>query len=42
MSVTDAPVLSDGGVKETGEPVPTGRERRESERAIRYWEQKVE
>ncbi|HWB51503.1 MAG TPA: hypothetical protein VG651_20500 [Stellaceae bacterium] len=42
MSITDAPVVSRGDVSEREEPAPTGRERRESERAIRYWEKKVE
>jgi hypothetical protein len=42
MSMTDAPVLPEGGVSENEESALTGRERRESERAIRYWEQKVE
>src|ERR1700748_601605 len=38
MSITDAPMVS----LERDEPVLTGRERRESERVIRYWEGKVE
>ena len=42
MSITDAPVVSLNDVRETEEPVLTGRERRESERAIRYWEKKLE
>jgi hypothetical protein len=42
MSITDAPIVSLADVRETEGPVLTGRERRESERAIRYWEKKVE
>jgi hypothetical protein len=42
MSMTDAPMLSDGGVRENEDSALTGRERREAERAIRYWEKKVE
>jgi hypothetical protein len=42
MSITDAPVVSLDDTRETEEPAPTGRERRESERAIRYWEKKIE
>jgi hypothetical protein len=43
----DAPVVSLGDAREAGEttdeaPVLTGRERRESERAISYWEKKIE
>ena len=41
MSMVDAPVVSLNDAREE-EPVLTGRERRESERAIRYWEKKVE
>jgi hypothetical protein len=41
MSDIDAPVVSLDSVREA-EPVLTGRERRESERAIAYWEKKVE
>ena len=42
MSITEAPVVSLNDARESAEPVPSGRERRESERAIRYWEKKVE
>ena len=42
MSIMDAPIVSLNDVRETEEPAPTGRERRESERAIRYWEKKIE
>ena len=45
MSITEAPVVSLDKVREANseaEPVLTGRERRESERAIRYWEKKIE
>ena len=43
MSITDAPVMSSNDARETAEEEQlTGRERRESERAIRYWEKKVE
>jgi hypothetical protein len=42
MSITDAPVVSLDDARETEEPVLTGRERRESERAISYWEKKIE
>jgi len=42
MSITDAPVLSLDDARETKREELTGRERRESERAIRYWEKKVE
>jgi hypothetical protein len=42
MSITDAPVVSLDDTHDTEEPVLTGRERRESERAIRYWEKKIE
>jgi hypothetical protein len=42
MSMTDAEVVSLRDVHRGKEPVPTGRERRESERAICYWEKKVE
>jgi len=44
MSITDAPVVSLDDARETHteEPPLTGRERRESERVIRYWEKKVE
>jgi hypothetical protein len=42
MSITDAPVVSLDEVREAEEPALTGRERRESERAIRYWEKKIE
>src|SRR5215469_17013662 len=38
MSITDAPVT----LPMAEEPAPTGCERRESERAIRYWGKKVE
>jgi hypothetical protein len=41
MSTIDAPVVSLDSVREA-EPVLTGRERRESERAIAYWEKKLE
>jgi hypothetical protein len=41
MSTIDAPVVSLDSVREI-EPVLTGRERRESERAIAYWEKKLE
>jgi hypothetical protein len=41
MSTLDAPVVSLDSVREA-EPVLTGRERRESERAIAYWEKKIE
>src|SRR5580704_6263684 len=41
MSMTDAPVLPLSEAYEAEEPVLTGRERRESERAIRYWEKKI-
>jgi hypothetical protein len=41
MSTIDAPVVSLDSVREA-EPVLTGRERRESERAIAYWEKKIE
>ena len=44
MSITDAPIVSLGSAREIkpegDEPVLTGKERRESERAIRYWEKK--
>jgi hypothetical protein len=45
MSITDAPVVSLDAAREKAEdvePVLTGKERRESERAIRYWEKKCE
>jgi hypothetical protein len=46
MSITDAPIVSLSSARETtpegDEPVLTGKERRESERAIRYWEKKCE
>jgi hypothetical protein len=42
MSITDAPVASLSDERDTEEPMLTGRERRESERAIRYWETKIE
>jgi hypothetical protein len=42
MSITDAPVVPLDDARETEEPVLTGRERRESERAISYWEKKIE
>ena len=45
MSITEAPVVSldkVGDVNSEPEPVLTGRERRESERAIAYWEKKIE
>ena len=42
MSITDAPVVSLDNAPQTEEPALTGRERRESERVIRYWEKKVE
>src|ERR1700738_353258 len=41
MSTIDAPVVSWDSGREA-EPVLTGRERRESERAIAYWEKKLE
>jgi hypothetical protein len=42
MSMTDASVVSPRDTDDAEEPVLTGWERRESERAIRYWEKKVE
>ncbi|HTW54571.1 MAG TPA: hypothetical protein VME45_21960 [Stellaceae bacterium] len=42
MSITDAPVVSSDDTREPSLDELTGRERRESERAIRYWEKKVE
>ena len=42
MSITDAPVVSLDDAREPRADELTGRERRESERAIRYWEKKVE
>jgi hypothetical protein len=42
MSMIDAPIVSLSDARDAEEPVLTGRERRESERAIRYWEKKVE
>lgn len=42
MSITDAPVVSSDESYEPSIDELTGRERRESERAIRYWEKKVE
>jgi hypothetical protein len=42
MSIADAPVVSLDGARESVDPSLTGRERRESERVIRYWEKKVE
>jgi len=44
MSITDAPIVSLNAARDIKaddeEPVLTGKERRESERAIRYWEKK--
>jgi hypothetical protein len=46
MSTTEAPIVLLDAARETAreqdEPVLTGRERRESERAIAYWEKKIE
>ena len=44
MSITDAPVVSqDDALKtNTEEPQLTGRERRESERVISYWQKKID
>jgi hypothetical protein len=42
MSITDAPVMSSNDPREPELEQLTGRERRESERAIRYWENKIE
>src|ERR1700730_15549959 len=45
MSVTEAPIVSLDKVRDANseaEPELTGRERRESERAIAYWEKKIE
>src|SRR3984885_4708076 len=46
MSSSEAPVLTLNDAREASgtddEPVLTGRERRESERAISYWEKKIE
>jgi hypothetical protein len=47
MSITEAPVVSLNAARgaargEHDEPILTGRERRESERAIAYWEKKIE
>ena len=42
MSITDAPVVSPTGPHGLAAPVVSGGERRESERAIRYWEDKAE
>jgi hypothetical protein len=46
MSITETPVVSLDKAREAAksepEPVLTGRERRESERAIVYWEKKIE
>src|SRR5580692_403621 len=46
MSITETPVVSLDKVRETktddDAPVLTGKERRESERAIAYWEKKIE
>jgi hypothetical protein len=42
MSMTDAPVASLSDARDAERLAPTERERRESERAIRYWEKKVE
>lgn len=42
MSITDAPVVSLDDAREPTSDELSGRERRESERAIRYWEKKIE
>ncbi|HTQ33488.1 MAG TPA: hypothetical protein VMI30_04910 [Stellaceae bacterium] len=42
MSLTDAPVVRLSDARDAAEPAANERERRESERAIRYWEKKVE
>lgn len=44
MSIADAPVVSLDDARDTQaeEEQLTGRERRESERAIRYWEKKIQ
>lgn len=42
MSMTDAPVASLADAQEPSGEELSGRERRESERAIRYWEKKIE
>jgi hypothetical protein len=46
MSITEAPIVSLDKAREASdseaEPILTGRERRESERAIAYWEKKIE
>ena len=42
MSMTDASVVSLSNARDASEQVEGGHERRESERAIRYWEEKVE
>jgi hypothetical protein len=44
MSITDAPASSNdaGKLGETDEPELSGRERREAERVISYWEKKLE
>jgi hypothetical protein len=42
MSITDGPVVLSDDAREPSLDELTGRERRESERAIRYWEKKVE
>ena len=42
MSIIDAEIVSLRDAHDGKEPIPAGRERRESERVIRYWEKKVE
>jgi hypothetical protein len=42
MSTTDAEIVSLSDAHRGAEPVLSGRERRESERVISYWEKKVE
>ncbi|MBV9553780.1 MAG: hypothetical protein JO032_13440 [Alphaproteobacteria bacterium] len=42
MSITEAPVTGDAQTAAPEAPEPSGRERRESERAISYWEKKIE
>jgi hypothetical protein len=41
MSITEGPIVTLDTVREA-EPATSGRERRESERAIAYWERKIE
>jgi len=42
MSITEAPVVLLDSIREAAPAEGSGRERRESERAISYWEKKIE